>query len=56
MNKPGNRGALARLFGSSIIDQALLSAANFAVGLMLIRYSSETQYGYYILAFNAMML
>lgn len=56
MSTPGNRGALTRLFGSSIIDQALLSAANFAVGLMLIRYSSETQYGYYILAFNAMML
>jgi len=51
-----SRMALARLFGSSVIDQALLSAANFAVGLILLRYSSETQYSYYILAFNAMML
>lgn len=47
---------LAKLFGSSVVDQALLSAANFAAGLSLIRYASETQYGYYILAFNTMML
>lgn len=47
---------LARLFGSSIADQAMLSAANFGVGLILIRYAPEAQYGYYILAFNTMML
>ncbi len=47
---------LVRLFGSSIIDQALLSGANFLVGLLLIRYASEVQYGYYVLAFNGMML
>ncbi|AOY91514.1 capsular biosynthesis protein [Cupriavidus sp. USMAA2-4] len=47
---------LAKLFGSSVVDQALLSAANFAAGLSLIRYASEVQYGYYILAFNTMML
>lgn len=47
---------LARLFGSSIADQAMLSAANFGVGLILIRYAAEAQYGYYILAFNTMML
>ncbi|NYE26400.1 lipopolysaccharide biosynthesis protein [Pigmentiphaga litoralis] len=47
---------LVKLFGSSIIDQAMLSAANFVVGLILIRYTPEAQYGYYVLAFNAMML
>ena len=47
---------LARRFGSSIADQAMLSAANFGVGLILIRYAAEAQYGYYILAFNTMML
>ncbi len=52
----GRRGRLARLFGSSVVDQAMLSAANFAIGLVLIRYSSDVQYGYYILAFNTMML
>lgn len=34
----------------------MLSAANFGVGLILIRYAPEVQYGYYILAFNTMML
>jgi len=47
---------LVKLFGSSIIDQAMLSAANLVVGLILIRYTPEAQYGYYVLAFNAMML
>lgn len=47
---------IARLFGSSIVDQAMLSAANFGVGLILIRYAAEAQYGYYILAFNTMIL
>ncbi|RXN87009.1 capsular biosynthesis protein [Achromobacter aloeverae] len=34
----------------------MLSAANFLVGLILIRYTHDTQYGYYVLGFNAMML
>jgi O-antigen/teichoic acid export membrane protein len=45
-----------RIFGSSVADQALLSAANLLIGLILIRYASDAQYGYYVLAFNAMML
>lgn len=57
MRRPASSASgLARLFGSSIADQAMLSAANFAVGLILIRYAAEAQYGYYILAFNTMML
>jgi len=39
-----------------VIDQAVLSAANFIVGLILIRYASDGEYGYYILVFNAIML
>lgn len=54
MQRPG--AALIKLFGSSIIDQAMISAANFIVGLVLIRYTHDAQYGYYVLAFNAMML
>lgn len=46
----------SKILGSSILDQALLSAANFAVGLILIRYADDTQYGYYVLMFNAVML
>jgi len=48
--------SLMRIFGSSVADQAMLSGANLLIGLILIRYTSETQYGYYVLAFNAMML
>ena len=48
--------AFARLFGSAVISQALLSAASFAIGLVLIRRSSDLQYGYFILASNAILL
>ena len=47
---------LLRLFSSAVIDQALLSATNFAVGLLLIRYTSDADYGQYVLAFNALLL
>jgi len=36
--------------------QALLSGANFAVGLILIRRTSDLQYSYYVLATNALLL
>src|SRR5690625_4135203 len=44
------------LFASSVAVQAALSAANFIVGLLLIRYTNDAQYGYYILGFNAILL
>jgi len=44
------------LLSSAVIDQAMLSGANFVVGLLLIRYVTDVQYGYYVLAFNAIML
>jgi len=48
--------ALARLLSSAVFSQALLSAAGFAVGLMLIRGSTDAQYGYFVLASNAILL
>jgi len=36
--------------------QALLSGANFAVGLILIRRTNDLQYSYYVLATNALLL
>lgn len=48
--------AFARLLSSAIISQALLSAASFAIGLILIRSTTDVQYGYYILASNAILL
>jgi O-antigen/teichoic acid export membrane protein len=49
-------GAFLRLFSSGVAMQALLSAANFGVGLLLIRYTSDAQYGSYILVYNAVLL
>lgn len=48
--------AFARLLGSAVGSQALLSAASFAAGLLLIRLSSDLQYGSYILATGAILL
>ncbi|HKE94838.1 MAG TPA: hypothetical protein VKB34_11060, partial [Povalibacter sp.] len=50
------RLAFARMIGSALASQALLSAANFAVGLLLIRHTSDLAYGYYILASTAILL
>jgi O-antigen/teichoic acid export membrane protein len=47
---------LLRTFGMGLAIQALLSASNFAVGLILIRRTSDLQYSYYILATNALLL
>src|SRR5688572_2373556 len=48
--------AFARMLGSAVTSQALLSAASFAVGLLLIRHVSDLQYGYFILASGAVLL
>jgi len=54
MNAP--RSTFLRLFSSAVGSQALTSAASLAVGLILIRYTTDAQYGYYILVFNAILL
>ncbi len=48
--------AFARLLSSAVVSQGLLSAANFAIGLILIRGTSDAQYGYYVLALSAILL
>ena len=45
-----------KLFASGITIQALLSASNFAVGLLLIRYTPTSEYGYYVLVLNTVTL
>jgi hypothetical protein len=50
------RGAFVRMFGSAIFTQALLSAMNFFIGLVLIRHTTDAQYGYYVLVANASLL
>ena len=50
------RGGLGRLFAGAVVNQALLSATSFAVGLIMIRRSTDTQYGYYVLITAAVPL
>jgi O-antigen/teichoic acid export membrane protein len=44
------------MISSSMLSQALLSAANFAVGLLLIRRTPHAQYGYYVLIITGVQL
>ena len=48
--------AFARLLSSAVASQALLSAASFVVGLILIRNTTDAEYGSYILALSAILL
>src|SRR5262249_50865490 len=48
--------AFARLVSSAVTSQILISATSFAVGLVLIRWTSSAEYAYYILATNAILL
>jgi O-antigen/teichoic acid export membrane protein len=52
----GQRSGFVRMFGSAVMTQAMLSAANLLVGLILIRRTPEAQYGYYVLVGNAVSL
>jgi hypothetical protein len=46
----------ARFASHAVISQTLISAASFAIGLILIRRTSDVQYGYYVLASSAILL
>jgi O-antigen/teichoic acid export membrane protein len=45
-----------QMISSAMLSQGLLSAGNFAVGLMLIRRTPHDQYGYYVLIVTAVQL
>lgn len=55
-DRRGRDFAFARLLSSAVFSQGLLSAGSFLVGLVLIRSTTDAQYGYYILALNAILL
>ncbi|MCK7593080.1 lipopolysaccharide biosynthesis protein [Pseudomarimonas salicorniae] len=44
-----------RIFSSALASQAVLSATGFLVGLLLIRYTSDLQYGYYMLVLGGII-
>jgi O-antigen/teichoic acid export membrane protein len=48
--------ALVQSFASGLLIQAILSASNFLVGGLLIRHTTDLQYGSYMLVFNALLL
>jgi O-antigen/teichoic acid export membrane protein len=47
---------LARYFGTGVIDQVLLSGASFIAGFLMIRYTSDLDYGHFVLAQSAVVL
>jgi O-antigen/teichoic acid export membrane protein len=51
-----SRGLFVRMLSSAVIVQAILSAGSLGVGLILIRNTTDAQYGYYILVLNALLL
>jgi O-antigen/teichoic acid export membrane protein len=44
------------MFGTAVIDQVMLSAANFFIGFLLIRRTSDIDYGLYVLTQSAITL
>ena len=49
-------GAFLRMLSGGVAAQALLSAANFAAGLLMVRRTSDEQYGYYVLILATSLL
>lgn len=50
------RGRVLRLFSTAITDQVLLSGTNFLVGFLLIRFTSDADYGLYVLVQSGLLL
>jgi O-antigen/teichoic acid export membrane protein len=53
VRKPGR---ILQFFGIGVLDQILLSGANFIGGFIMIRYSSDVSYGQFVLAQSAVVL
>ncbi len=47
---------MLRFFSAGVIDQAVLSATNFAVGLLLLRRTDDADYGLFVLATTSLAL
>ena len=56
MSEVATRGVLLRMFSSALASQVVLSGASFGVALLLIRQTSDLQYGYYILVMGLVLL
>jgi O-antigen/teichoic acid export membrane protein len=49
-------GRLLKLFSAAVMDQVLLSGASLAVGFVLIRFTSDRDYGLYVLVLTTQQL
>jgi O-antigen/teichoic acid export membrane protein len=49
-------GRFLHFFGTGVLDQILLSAANFIAGFVMIRFTSDVSYGQFVLAQSAVLL
>lgn len=56
MTEAAKKSLFVRMFSGAVLDQALLSAASLAVGLVLVRHTTELQYAYYVLVTNGILL
>jgi O-antigen/teichoic acid export membrane protein len=56
MTTPRSLTRLLHFFGTGIIDQMMLSGANFLVGLGMIRYTNAVDYGQFVLVQSAILL
>ena len=52
----GRLTRLVRYFGTGVLDQVMLSGASFIAGFVMIRYTSDLDYGQYVLAQSAVLL
>jgi O-antigen/teichoic acid export membrane protein len=56
MNRRDQVAKLLRLLGSAVVMQALISGASLIAGLILIRRTTDLQYGYFVLMQNIVLL
>jgi O-antigen/teichoic acid export membrane protein len=56
VTRKSGRLAFAQLFGSAVIVQVIMSVGNLVVGLILIRNTTNTDYGAYVLILAAVLL
>lgn len=49
-------GRFLQFFGAGVLDQILLSGANFIAGFVMIRYTNDMAYGQFVLAQSALLL
>ena len=49
-------GRFLYFFGTGVLDQVMLSGANFIAGFVMIRYASDVSYGQFVLAQSTVLL